>query len=106
MSVATGSVDGMAKSQLSYRCTECGWSSAKWVGRCYECQTWGSVEEIGATALGRGAVTAVAPPAASRAVPITEVKAHDTPRQASGIGEFDRVLGGGIVPGAVVLCSG
>lgn len=96
----------MAKSQLSYRCTECGWTTAKWVGRCYECQAWGTVEEVGATALGRGAVAAVTPAAGSRAVPITEVRASETPRRPSGIGEFDRVLGGGIVPGAVVLCSG
>ena len=96
----------MAKSQLAYRCTECGWQSAKWVGRCYECNAWGAVEEVGAAALGKHAVSAVAPAAGSRAVPITEVRASETPRRPSGIDEFDRVLGGGIVPGAVVLCSG
>lgn len=104
--MAAGSVEPMAKTQSSFRCTECGWSTAKWVGRCYECNAWGTVEEAGASALGKHAVTAVTPAASSRAVPITEIQAADTPRRSSGIGELDRVLGGGIVPGAVVLCSG
>ncbi|MGO1393834.1 DNA repair protein RadA [Agrococcus casei] len=96
----------MAKAQSSYRCVECGWTGPKWVGRCYECQAWGTVEEIGSSALGKRAVVAVAPSASARAVPITEVTTSDAPRRTSGIDEFDRVLGGGIVPGAVVLCSG
>ncbi|MFP5251391.1 MAG: DNA repair protein RadA [Actinomycetes bacterium] len=86
-----------------YRCAECGWTSLKWVGRCGECQQWGTVEEVGAT------VTRIAPaavPASRAARPITELQAGDAPRWPTGIGEFDRVLGGGIVPGAVVLCSG
>ncbi|GEK81153.1 DNA repair protein RadA [Agrococcus baldri] len=92
----------MAKAP-AFRCSECGWTTLKWVGRCGECQQWGTVEEVGAT------VTRIRPasvPAGRAARPITELQTTDAPRWPSGISEFDRVLGGGIVPGAVVLCSG
>ncbi|WP_404312013.1 DNA repair protein RadA [Agrococcus terreus] len=92
----------MAKAP-AFRCSECGWTTLKWVGRCGECQQWGTVEEAGG-ATARVAASSV--PAARAARPITELTAADAPRWATGIGEFDRVLGGGIVPGAVVLCSG
>jgi DNA repair protein RadA/Sms len=89
-----------------YRCTECGWTTLKWVGRCGECQQWGTVvessEQIGITR----SVTAVAPGAARAARPITSIDTTDAPRRTSGVGEFDRVLGGGIVPGAAILLSG
>ncbi len=94
-----------AASTLAYRCTECGWTSAKWVGRCGECQQWGTVVEA-ATSTGIAA-PAVPPRAPSRSArPITEIYTRETPRRTSGIGEFDRVLGGGIVPGAAILLSG
>ncbi len=86
----------------SYRCAECGWTSTRWVGRCGECQAWGSLEEIGAPRI--PSVAAVVP--ASRAVPITSVDPAATRRSPTGIAELDRVLGGGLVPGAVVLLAG
>ncbi|WP_292726877.1 DNA repair protein RadA [Microbacterium sp. UBA837] len=89
-----------------FRCTECGWTTAKWVGRCGECQQWGTVVEA---AEQTGIVRALAPatPSAERAAqPITQVSASDAPRRTTGIGEFDRVLGGGLVPGAAILLSG
>lgn len=92
----------MAKAP-GFRCVECGWTTLKWVGRCGECQQWGTVEEVGADA---GRVTAAAVPAARAARPITELTTTEAPRWSTGVAEFDRVLGGGIVPGAVVLCSG
>lgn len=92
----------MAKAP-AFRCSECGWTTLKWVGRCGECQQWGTVEEVGAPT---ARVAAAAVPASRAARPITELTATDAPRWPTGIGEFDRVLGGGIVPGAVVLCSG
>jgi DNA repair protein RadA/Sms len=89
-----------------YRCAECGWTTLKWVGRCGECQQWGTVvessEQVGITR----SVTAVAPGAARAARPITSIDTTDAPRRTSGVGEFDRVLGGGIVPGAAILLSG
>src|SRR5690242_12597800 len=85
----------------AYRCAECGWETAKWVGRCGECQAWGSVAEA-AAAVGRTA----AGPVSSPAVPIAQVSVEDSRSRTSGIAELDRVLGGGIVPGAAVLLAG
>lgn len=85
-----------------YRCAECGWTTSKWVGRCGECQAWGTVDEAGTETAGRTASTAPA----MRAQPITEVDSHSSARIASGIDEFDRVLGGGIVRGGVLLLAG
>jgi len=90
-----------------YECTECGWRAPKWVGRCGECQTWGTVVEKGAVPGGIGKNTkAVKPPEGRSALPITEVSATAVKHQPTGIGELDRVLGGGIVPGAAILFSG
>ena len=83
-------------------CTECGWTTSKWVGRCGECQTWGSVVERGAPKL--TAVASSTP--TSKAVPIGEVSEQAANRHLTGISELDRVLGGGLVPGAVVLLAG
>ncbi len=87
--------------RTSYRCTECGWSTAKWVGRCGECQAWGSVAEAGAPQ-GR----TQAGPVSSPAIPIGQVPIEDAGATTSGVPELDRVLGGGLVPGAVVLLAG
>ncbi len=92
----------MASKQDAYRCTECGWTSAKWVGRCGECQAWGCVAEQGRT---RPAQQAGVAPAA-RAVPISQISAEAANRQLTGIGELDRVLGGGLVAGVAVLLAG
>ena len=86
----------------TYRCAECGWTTAKWVGRCGECQAWGTVSESGAPA---GRTPAPARPAAA-AQPIAEVDVDAARARPTGVGELDRVLGGGIVPGAVVLLAG
>jgi DNA repair protein RadA/Sms len=87
----------------TYRCAECGWTTAKWVGRCGECQAWGTVDVAGGDrAAGRTAPAAVTRPA----VPIGEVRAEDAHAVTSGIPELDRVLGGGVVPGAVLLMAG
>ena len=85
-----------------FRCSECGWTTVKWVGRCGECQTWGSVSEIGAVTVRTTAATRVERPA----VPIGQVDARRAEAQSTGVSEFDRVLGGGLVPGAVVLVAG
>jgi len=103
----------MAKSSAAplYRCAECGWRATKWSGRCGECQAWGTVEETAAapaaarSRLGIGALTVPAPPA-HPAIPITEVDASAAGARPTGLDELDRVLGGGLVPGAVVLLAG
>src|SRR5450631_2219635 len=87
----------------SYRCGECGWESLKWVGRCGECQAWGAVEELGAAKL-RNVVAAIA--VAVAAAPIADFDPEAARSRPTGVDELDRVLGGGIVPGAVVLLAG
>ncbi len=96
----------MARTQSLYRCTECGWTSIKWVGRCGECQAWGTVEDTTAAAASSRGTAAVSVAGTRVARPITEARGTGVQRWTSGIGEFDRVLGGGIVPGAAVLLSG
>ncbi|MDQ4492249.1 DNA repair protein RadA [Sinomonas sp. ASV486] len=85
-----------------YRCAECGWTTAKWVGRCGECQEWGTVEEVGAVVARTTAATSVLEPARL----IADVDATDAAFLPTGVGELDRVLGGGLVPGAVILLAG
>ncbi len=89
------------RARPSYRCAECGWETAKWVGRCGECQAWGSVAEAAAP---RGRTAAG--PVTSPAVPIGEVSVEDSSSRTSGVAELDRVLGGGLVRGAAVLLAG
>lgn len=94
------------KPTTAYRCTECGWTSVKWVGRCGECQQWGTVAEVAEqTGILRG-FTPNAPTADRAARPITDVATIEAPRRPTGVGEFDRVLGGGLVAGATILLSG
>ena len=85
----------------AYRCTECGWEAAKWVGRCGECQAWGSVAEASAPTL-RTSASAVSSPA----VPIGQVSIAESAFRSCGVPELDRVLGGGLVPGAAILLAG
>lgn len=75
----------------------------KWVGRCGECQAWGTVEEM-AAASGPSKVAPLAP--RSPAQPITEVSQQASVKDPTGVPELDRVLGGGIVPGVVILMAG
>jgi DNA repair protein RadA/Sms len=96
----------MAKPVSNFRCTECGWATAKWAGRCGECQQWGTVTDAGEKA---GLSRSVKPAIVSGdgiARPITHIDTTAVAHWPSGIDEFDRVLGGGIVPGAVILLSG
>ncbi|MGX1696012.1 DNA repair protein RadA [Microbacterium keratanolyticum] len=90
----------------AYVCSECGWTAAKWAGRCGECQQWGTVVERAAQTGIVRQVSPVAPSAGRAARPITQITTADSPRRSSGVAEFDRVLGGGIVPGAAILLSG
>ncbi|MEI2811734.1 MAG: DNA repair protein RadA [Nocardioides sp.] len=89
------------RARAQFRCSECGWETAKWAGRCGECQSWGSVSEVGAPK-----TRAVAGPVTIPARPITEVETREHSRSSSGVAELDRVLGGGLVPGAAILLAG
>jgi DNA repair protein RadA/Sms len=115
--VAAAIVRTMAKSTAGaagYRCTECGWQSLKWSGRCGECQAWGTVEEAGAPRLARTSRLVAhrsvshhsGAPVSTPAVPIGQVDTADASARPTGLDELDRVLGGGLVPGAVVLLAG
>ncbi|MEO0027924.1 MAG: hypothetical protein RL716_1255 [Actinomycetota bacterium] len=100
----------MAVAKNTFTCTECGWTTAKWVGRCGECQAWDTMQE-GKAGGGRGLgtvrnVRAVAIVGSSAAKPITDVSTERVTAWSTQVGEFDRVLGGGLVPGAVILLSG
>lgn len=97
----------MAKAKVKepkdpFRCSECGWTSTKWVGRCGECQAWGSVEEVAAPKK----LSLVAGPVTAAARPIGEVNLEKAQARTSGVPELDRVLGGGLVPGAAILLAG
>lgn len=94
----------MAKKGISYRCGECGFEAAKWVGRCPECQAWGTLEERGDARPVIARVAAGAPSAPAR--PIAQVDLESAQAKRTGVPELDRVLGGGLVPGAVVLLAG
>ncbi|HEY1033412.1 MAG TPA: DNA repair protein RadA, partial [Pseudoxanthomonas sp.] len=97
-----------AKSRTAYVCAECGADHSKWQGQCADCGAWNSLSEIVLeTAAG-------APPAARRSgwagkaeapkiTALKDVRHSEEARVTTGIGEFDRVLGGGLVEGAVVL---
>ncbi|SEG28834.1 DNA repair protein RadA/Sms [Thermomonospora echinospora] len=96
----------MAKAKTpkaAYRCSECGWQTSKWVGRCGECQAWGTVGEAGSAAPPR---VVTAGPVTSPARPIGQVDVQSAQTRPTGLDELDRVLGGGMVPGAVLLLAG
>ena len=92
----------MAKTKSEYRCSECGWSTAKWVGKCSSCQAWGTVSET--TSVTKAKPAQISSARAAR--PITDIETSGEGHYPTGVQEFDRVLGGGLVPGAVVLLSG
>ena len=103
------------KARVIHTCSECGYSSPKWLGRCPECGSWGTLQEEtlvstgGAAKSGIGgnvSVTAGALTPATPARPITKVAADAAHAVPSGIGELDRVLGNGVVPGSVILLAG
>ena len=84
-------------------CSECGWQAVKWVGRCGECQAWGSGHEVGAVTVRTTAAVG------GRAPGRPDRRGRRPPGRVArrtGVREFDRVLGGGLVPGAVVLVAG
>jgi DNA repair protein RadA/Sms len=97
----------MAKEKSIYVCTECGGTSPKWLGKCPACGAWNTlVESVAESAVkpryaaGRGLLPAEA------VATLAEIDATDAERQPTGIEEFDRALGGGIVAGGVVLIGG
>ncbi|MGH3970872.1 MAG: ATPase domain-containing protein, partial [Mycobacterium sp.] len=95
----------MAKASSQYRCSECQHVTAKWVGRCMGCGTWGTVDEVAVRSAVNGSRRrSVAP--LRPAVPVSAVEPRSARHCPTGVGELDRVLGGGVVPGSVTLLAG
>jgi DNA repair protein RadA/Sms len=96
---------GVAKPRTVFFCSACGFEAPRWLGRCPGCEGWNTFAEAPALRPAKSPATRSAP-AAVRPLRLAEVSADATHRIASGIGEFDTLLGGGIVPGSVVLIGG
>ena len=97
----------MSKAKTIYTCTECGGTSPKWLGQCPHCKAWNTLEEgvaepAAGTAKNRFQALAKSQPVAT----LSEIEAGDVARTPTGLDELDRVLGGGIVEGGVVLIGG
>ena len=103
----------MAKPKSIYSCTECGASAPKWQGQCPGCGLWNTlVEAVAETAtpagkrFGANFAPIASMAASSKPQDLASIRPRDEPRQATGVEELDRVLGGGLVPGGVVLIGG
>ena len=96
----------MAKAKTIYSCTECGGQAPKWQGQCPHCMAWNTLVESVAEAVAKGGNRFSALAASGKVQRLSEVEAAEVPRTPTGIVEFDRVLGGGLVEGAVVLIGG
>jgi DNA repair protein RadA/Sms len=111
--------DCVSRSKMVFRCTQCGFESPKWLGRCSDCGGWNTLQEEAARAepasaahrarafrlpdaggAGPGAATSSTP------LPLAEIKSEAAARRSIGISELDRVLGGGLVPGSLILVGG
>ncbi|TAL15437.1 MAG: DNA repair protein RadA [Aquabacterium sp.] len=98
----------MAKDKTLYTCTACGGTNPKWLGRCPHCGEWNTLQETVAEAPGKNRLNALSQ-GLNAALPVTtlsEIEASDVARTPTGIDELDRVLGGGLVEGGVVLIGG
>ena len=97
----------MAKKKTMYVCQSCGYDTAKWLGRCPGCGQWNTmVEEIVREEKNQSRGLSLGLSESSRPCPISQVTVEDLPRMTTGSQELDRVLGGGIIPGSMVLIVG
>src|SRR5690242_9464403 len=94
----------MAKSTLTFVCTDCGGESLRWAGQCPHCHAWNTLQEFQVKKAKRESTSRPAVPA--RARPLDEIEPEGAPRRPLEWGELNRVLGGGIVPGSLVLIGG
>lgn len=96
----------MAKSKSYFYCRECGYQSSSWLGKCPQCGQWNTFDEEVVQAAGKPLAAGRKGSAASQPKLIQQVTYNETQRMRTGCGEFDRVLGGGIVPGSLILLGG
>ncbi|CAD6534790.1 DNA repair protein RadA [Paraburkholderia sabiae] len=94
----------MAKQKTLYTCTECGGQSPKWQGQCPACHAWNTLVETVAESPSAHRFQSLAK--SQPVQKLSDIEASDVPRFSTGVGEFDRVLGGGLVAGGVVLIGG
>src|SRR3954464_11443242 len=111
-SIAYVKCSAMAKQRTQFLCNQCGSVHPKWMGKCPDCGTWDSLEEYKAPAADARAAARLDPaqtgdlPRGAEALTLDQIDEAESPRRPTGIGEFDRILGGGVVPGSAVLVGG
>jgi len=93
----------MSKASRVYRCTECGYTTSHWLGRCPNCDSWNTLEEV---ILEKGAEKTKPKSAPTKALSLSEIKTKSIERITTDYPETDRLLGGGVVPGSVLLIGG
>jgi DNA repair protein RadA/Sms len=94
----------MAKNTAVYACSKCGTQHHKWSGRCLECGSWGTINEELVTAQEQKKSEAIATPL--KTIDLNQLEQKDLARLKTGINELDRVFGGGLVPGSLILLGG
>ncbi len=100
----------MAKRKVAYVCNDCGADHSKWQGQCSSCGQWNTLQEFtvstSKSATVRSGYAGNVGDERPKVIPLNQVSLEELPRFSSGVGEFDRVLGGGLVPGSVTLIGG
>ncbi|MBM3464220.1 MAG: DNA repair protein RadA, partial [Armatimonadetes bacterium] len=94
----------MARARSRYVCQQCGSVAFKWQGRCNDCGEWNTLVEEAEPAARKGSLSPTT--ASARPVPLSEVEMVSLKRATTGVAEFDRVAGGGLVPGSLLLVGG
>lgn len=98
----------MSKIKTNYVCTDCGAEYSRWLGQCNECKAWNTISEFrqAKTPTRGGSFSGFAGMSNAKVQTLDAIDLTDLPRFSSGFNEFDRVLGGGIVPGSAILIGG
>ena len=96
----------MAKSKIIFECNQCGYQSGKWNGRCPDCGSWNSFEEVEQITSSKTSTSKKTADLTDKILELSEIDVDADVRYKTGIGEFDRVLGGGLVKGSIVLLGG
>ena len=97
----------MAKEKTVFFCKECGYETSKWQGQCPGCHAWNTLVEAPAAKKGRNSVAGrISQMPAVKPARLNEIETQEECRRATGMMELDRVLGGGIVPGSLILVGG
>ena len=96
----------MAKVATVYECQQCGYQTPKWLGKCSDCGAWNSLVEARAETLTRGKSGEIFYSLTSKLAPLDEIGTNAPPRILTRLPELDRLLGGGMVPGSVILLGG